>query len=94
MSEDTATTRRVIGVEEMTGLLLSTGGWGWHSEAGPATLRLILAGALDRHPRGTFGGPGGARAFVDHAPPDERGRDKLGHLNAERILRLPRSATS
>lgn len=172
------------GFDEMTGLLLSTGGWGWHSEAGLATLRLILAGTLDRHPdlqiilghwgemlvpfadradllstaaphlqrrvldyitgnlavtagglyshrmlgaaldvlgpdrvmfgadspygapttgdgqehrglggvdsRGAFGGQGGARAFVDHAPLDEQGRDKLGHLNAERILRLPR----
>jgi predicted TIM-barrel fold metal-dependent hydrolase len=38
------------GFDEMTGLLLSTGGWGWHSEAGLATLRLILAGTLDRHP--------------------------------------------
>ncbi|MFE4666878.1 hypothetical protein ACFRI7_18810 [Streptomyces sp. NPDC056716] len=143
------------GFDEMTGLLLSTGGWGWHSEVGPATLRLILAGTLDRHSdradllstaaphlqrrvldhitgnlavtagglyspaagampygapttvdgpdhrglggvdsRGALGGPGRARAFVDHAPLDERGRDKLGHLNAERVLHLPRPATS
>ncbi|WP_158892745.1 amidohydrolase family protein [Amycolatopsis anabasis] len=175
------------GFDEKTGLLLSTGGWGWHSEAGLAALRLILAGTLDRHPdlqiilghwgemlvpfadradllstaathlqrrvldyitgnlavtaggiyshrmlsaaadvlgpdrimfgadspfgsptagdgaenpgpgggdsRGAFGGRGGARAFVDSAPLDERGRDKLGHLNAERILHLTRPAT-
>ncbi|MGQ4512936.1 amidohydrolase family protein [Streptomyces sp. DW26H14] len=170
------------GFDEMTSMLLSTGGWGWHSEAGLAALRLILAGTFDRHPdlqiilghwgemlvpfadradllstaathlqrrvldyitgnlsvtagglyshrmltaavdvlgpdrvmfgadspygaptaaddadapglggvdsRGSFGGPGGARAFVDSAPLDEQGRAKLGHLNAERILNL------
>ncbi|WP_052488767.1 hypothetical protein [Streptomyces sp. 150FB] len=38
--------------------------------------------------RGSFAGPGGARAFVDTAPLDEQGRAKLGHLNAERILSL------
>lgn len=170
------------GFDEMTSMLLSTGGWGWHSEAGLATLRLILAGTFDRHPdlqivlghwgemlvsfadradllstaathlqrrvldyitgnlsvtagglyshrmltaavdvlgpdrvmfgadspygaptaasdadarglggadsRGSFGGAGGARAFVDSAPLDEQGRAKLGHLNAERILNL------
>jgi predicted TIM-barrel fold metal-dependent hydrolase len=31
-------------------LMLSSGGWGWHAEAGLAALRLILAGTLDRHP--------------------------------------------
>ncbi len=30
---------------------LSTFGWGWHSEAGLQVVRLILSGALDRHPR-------------------------------------------
>ncbi|TXL86645.1 hypothetical protein [Streptomyces sp. IB2014 016-6] len=40
---------------------------------------------------GAFGGLGGARAFVDQAP-DERGRDKLGLLNSERVLRFPRPA--
>ncbi|MEV7051640.1 amidohydrolase family protein [Streptomyces anulatus] len=43
--------------------------------------------------RGAFGGQAGARAFVDHTPLDEQGRDKLGHLNAERILRLPQPLT-
>lgn len=43
---------------------------------------------------GAFGGQRGAPAFVDHAPLDEQGRNKLGHLNAERILRLPRPTTS
>lgn len=33
-----------------TNLMLSTGGWGWHAEAGLAALRLILAGTFDRHP--------------------------------------------
>ena len=175
------------GFDEMTGLLLSTGGWGWHSETGLATLRLILAGTLDRHPdlqiilghwgemlvpfadradllstaaphlqrrvldyitgnlavtagglyshrmltaavdvlgpdrvmfgadspygaptasdgradrglggvdsRSAYGGAGGARTFVDHAPLTEPDRDKLGHLNAEGILGLPRTAS-
>lgn len=31
-------------------LALATFGWGWHLEAGLAALRLILSGALDRHP--------------------------------------------
>lgn len=34
-----------------TNLMLATGGWGWHAEAGLAALRLILAGTFDRHPR-------------------------------------------
>jgi uncharacterized protein len=34
----------------VTNLMLSTGGWGWHAEAGLAALRLILAGTFDRHP--------------------------------------------
>jgi hypothetical protein len=38
------------GFDDWTSLLLSTGGWGWHAEAGLATLRLILAGTFDRHP--------------------------------------------
>ena len=33
------------------GLLLSMAGWGWHSETAIHILRLVLSGALDRHPR-------------------------------------------
>ncbi len=38
------------GFSPFTNLMLSTGGWGWHAEAGLAALRLILAGTFDRHP--------------------------------------------
>ncbi|MGH3639966.1 MAG: amidohydrolase family protein, partial [Mycobacterium sp.] len=38
------------GFDDWTNLVLSTGGWGWHADAGLATLRLILAGTFDRHP--------------------------------------------
>jgi len=38
------------GFDPVTNLMLSTGGWGWHAEAGLAALRLILAGTFDRHP--------------------------------------------
>jgi predicted TIM-barrel fold metal-dependent hydrolase len=38
------------GFDEFTGMILATGGWGWHAEAGLAALRLILAGTFDRHP--------------------------------------------
>ncbi len=38
------------GFDFTTNLMLSTGGWGWHAEAGLAALRLILAGTFDRHP--------------------------------------------
>ena len=38
------------GFETTTNLLLASGGWGWHAEAGLAALRLILAGTFDRHP--------------------------------------------
>jgi uncharacterized protein len=31
--------------------ILETAGWGWHSETAIHLLRLILSGALDRHPR-------------------------------------------
>ena len=32
-------------------LLLSIAGWGWHSETAIHVLRLVLSGALDRHPK-------------------------------------------
>jgi uncharacterized protein len=38
------------GFDPTTGLALATFGWGWHIEAGLATLRLILRGTFDRHP--------------------------------------------
>jgi predicted TIM-barrel fold metal-dependent hydrolase len=31
--------------------VIEQGGWGWHSETAIHVLRLVLAGALDRHPR-------------------------------------------
>jgi len=33
------------------GVVLETAGWGWHSETAIHVLRLVLSGALDRHPR-------------------------------------------
>ncbi|MCZ2811942.1 amidohydrolase family protein [Modestobacter sp. VKM Ac-2979] len=38
------------GFDQWTSMILGTGGWGWHAEAGLATLRLILSGTFDRHP--------------------------------------------
>lgn len=38
------------GFGEQTDLMLATGGWGWHAEAGLAVLRLILAGTFDCNP--------------------------------------------
>jgi uncharacterized protein len=38
------------GFDPTTDLALATFGWGWHIEAGLATLRLILRGTFDRHP--------------------------------------------
>ena len=38
------------GFDPLLDLSLATFGWGWHVEAGLAALRLILRGALDRHP--------------------------------------------
>lgn len=38
------------GFDERTNMILASGGWGWHAEAGLAALRLILAGTFDRHP--------------------------------------------
>ncbi|GGF49847.1 amidohydrolase [Marmoricola endophyticus] len=38
------------GFDPWVSMLLATGGWGWHAEAGVAVLRLILAGTFDRHP--------------------------------------------
>src|SRR5262249_5202431 len=31
--------------------VLESAGWGWHSETAVHVLRMVLAGALDRHPR-------------------------------------------
>jgi predicted TIM-barrel fold metal-dependent hydrolase len=33
------------------GFMLSIAGWGWHAETALHVLRLVLSGALDRHPR-------------------------------------------
>ena len=33
------------------GVVLEAAGWGWHSETAIHVLRLVLSGALDRHPR-------------------------------------------
>jgi len=33
------------------GFMLGIAGWGWHSETAIHVLRLVLSGALDRHPR-------------------------------------------
>src|SRR5258708_23650628 len=38
------------GFDPAVNFLLSTGGWGWHSEVGIHALRLILAGVFDRLP--------------------------------------------
>ena len=38
------------GFDQWINMILSTGGWGWHAEAGLAALRLIVAGTFDRHP--------------------------------------------
>ena len=39
------------GLPEDGGFLLSTAGFGWHVETAMHVLRLVLSGALDRHPR-------------------------------------------
>lgn len=38
--------------------------------------------------KGRFGAEGGAREFVETAPVSAENRQKLGHLNAERLLKL------
>ena len=38
------------GLEKEVTARLSLYGWGWHNEAGVQVIRLILSGALDRHP--------------------------------------------
>jgi predicted TIM-barrel fold metal-dependent hydrolase len=38
------------GLPGITGFLLSAPAWGWHSELAIHVLRLVLSGALDRHP--------------------------------------------
>ncbi len=38
------------GLPGHSNLLLSIAGWGWHSETAVHVLRLVLSGALDRHP--------------------------------------------
>ncbi len=39
------------GLPGSTGFRLSTAAWGWHSETAIHVLRLVLSGALDRHPK-------------------------------------------
>jgi hypothetical protein len=38
------------GIEPGAGRVLEAAGWGWHSETALHVLRLVLSGALDRHP--------------------------------------------
>jgi predicted TIM-barrel fold metal-dependent hydrolase len=148
------------GLDPAVGFVLSTSGWGWHSEVGMHALRLILAGVFDRLPAlqiiighmgemipfmlariddtltpmakhlqqpvpdyflrnfhittsGFFSDPPlllamqvmGAdrihfavdypfstneqgRAFLNHAPISPADKEKISHLNAERLLRL------
>jgi uncharacterized protein len=39
------------GLPGSTGFRLSTAAWGWHSETAIHVMRLVLSGALDRHPK-------------------------------------------
>lgn len=39
------------GFDKEVSVRLSLYGWGWHNEAGIQVVRLILSGALDRHPK-------------------------------------------
>ena len=39
------------GLPKYSGLLLSIGGWGWHSETAIHVLRLIASGTFDRYPK-------------------------------------------
>ncbi len=39
------------GLSEPLSFALSIAGWGWHAETAVHVLRLVLSGALDRHPR-------------------------------------------
>jgi uncharacterized protein len=39
------------GLPGMASFFLSIAGWGWHSEVAIHVLRLVLSGALDRHPK-------------------------------------------
>ena len=39
------------GFDSTLGFVFSTVGWGWHAETAVHVLRLVLSGALDRHPR-------------------------------------------
>jgi predicted TIM-barrel fold metal-dependent hydrolase len=39
------------GLEPGAGRVLEAAGWGWHSETALHVLRLVLSGALDRHPK-------------------------------------------
>jgi predicted TIM-barrel fold metal-dependent hydrolase len=39
------------GLPGTTGFRLSTSAWGWHSETAIHVMRLVLSGALDRHPK-------------------------------------------
>lgn len=38
------------GFDPTVSFLLATAGWGWHAETAVHVLRLVLSGALDRHP--------------------------------------------
>ncbi len=39
------------GLDEGAGRVLESAGWGWHSEVAIHTLRMVMAGTLDKHPK-------------------------------------------
>jgi len=69
------------GLPDGAARVLETAGWGWHQETAIHVLRLVLSGALDRHPRlKLIVGHMGEMLPVMMARIDMVFRDDVGHL--------------
>lgn len=70
------------GLEPGAGRVLEAAGWGWHSETAIHVLRLVLSGALDRHPKlKLIIGHMGEMLPMMMARADEVFSLDIGHLN-------------
>jgi uncharacterized protein len=70
------------GLPEGADRVISTAGWGWHSEVAIHILRMVLAGTFDKHPKlKMIIGHMGEMLPVMIARLDEVARADIGHLN-------------
>lgn len=79
------------GLPPKAAFTLSTVGWGWHQETGLHALRMISAGIFDRLPglHYPYSSNRDGPQFLDRLQISPADKEKISHLNAERLFSLP-----